>query len=193
MKRPDAFALVAAFALANVAYAQVQPGSPKPISASSAQQQDAVSFPRGSGVSAASMDAKWLSTIVGMKVETPAGMRLGTVKDVVLDGYGRATHAIVSYGGMMGLGNRYTAVPWTSIAEMLHGDRLLMDQGQLENAPTLSGARPDSANTHWRREAESYWRGKVAMGGPAWITAPGAPGARAPASQSAIPPRERAQ
>jgi hypothetical protein len=90
----------------------------------------------------------------------------------------------------MGLGNNYTAVPWTTVAEMLHSDRLLVDQAQLENAPVLASAKPDSANTSWRREADSYWRGKVAMG-PTWITAPAAPGASAPASQPETLPKER--
>jgi hypothetical protein len=125
-----------------------------------------------------------------MKVETPAGASLGRVKDVIVDDYGRASYAIIAYGGMMGLGNNYTAVPWTSVAELLHSDRLLIDQAQLENAPVLSGAKPDSANTSWRREADSYWRSKVALG-PTWITAPAAPGASAPASQSETPSKER--
>jgi sporulation protein YlmC with PRC-barrel domain len=112
---------------------------------------------------AASLNAKWVSALVGMKVETPSGARLGTVKDVIVDGYGRATYAVVSYGGMLGLGNRYTAVPWVSVAEMLQRDRLLIDQSNLENAPLLASAKPELTNTKWRRDADDYWRGKVAM------------------------------
>jgi PRC-barrel domain protein len=125
-----------------------------------------------------------------MKVETPSGARLGTVKDVIVDGYGRQTYAIISYAGMMGLGNKYTAVPWVTVAEMLQRDRLLMDQAQLENAPLLSSAKPDSTNRSWRREADSYWRGKVALGAGS-ATVPTELNARAPVSQSETPPEAR--
>lgn len=149
MKLLKAFAVVGALALANMACAQSQrPESDVP-----------------------SMSTKWVSAIVGMKVTTPAGATLGTVRDVVVDGYGRPNYAIIAYGGMMGLGNHYTAVPWASVAEMLQRDRLLVDQWQLENAPILSGAKPESANTTWRRAADSYWRGKLATSAES-ITAP---------------------
>lgn len=110
---------------------------------------------------AARMDAKWVSAIVGMKLETPAGALLGRVQDVVLDGYGRASFAIVSYGGVMGIGARYTAIPWAEVAEMLDGDRLLVERSNLESSPLLLSARPAPADKDWRRAAESYWNGKV--------------------------------
>jgi sporulation protein YlmC with PRC-barrel domain len=153
----NAFAVVAALGLANMACAQSQ----------------------SSGSDAPSMSATWVSAIVGMKVTTPDGVSLGRVKDVVVDGYGRAIYAIIGYGGVMGLGNKYAAVPWTTVAEMLQNDRLLIDRWQLENAPMLSGAKPESANTSWRRAADSYWRGKVAAS-PALVTAPAVPDTIAP-------------
>lgn len=151
MKFLNAFAVVTALGLANVASAQSQP-----------QETDG---------DAPSLSARWESSIVGMRVTTPDGARLGTVKDVIVDGYGRATYAVIAYGGMMGLGNKYTAVPWTTVAAMLHSDRLLVDQSKLENAPILAGAKPESANAPWRHAADTYWRGKVALG-PASMTMP---------------------
>jgi sporulation protein YlmC with PRC-barrel domain len=178
MKLPSAFAIVTAIGLASVACVQ-------------AQRTEAPSLAqRGSEGRASSLDTKWASALVGMKVESPSGARLGTVKDVIVDGYGRQTYAIISYAGMMGLGNKYTAVPWVTVGKMLQRDRLLMDQGQLENAPLLSSAKPDSANRSWRREADSYWRSKVALG-VASTAVPAEPDARAPVSQREAPPKER--
>jgi sporulation protein YlmC with PRC-barrel domain len=168
MKFLNAFAIVAAFGLANVASAQSQP--------------------RETDGDATSLSARWVSSIVGMSVTTPAGARLGTVKNVVVDGYGRASYAVIAYAGMMGLGNKYTAIPWTSVAAMLHSDRLLMDQSQLENAPVLAGAKPESANTPWRRAADTYWRGKLALG-PASMTMPAALQASDSAPSSEAPSR----
>jgi sporulation protein YlmC with PRC-barrel domain len=232
MKLLNAFAIVAALGLANVACVQAQrtesptqadsngrksagstdpsaasslpqpettsitaperttAGSSEASSASSAHQRDMVGFPRGPDGSASSLDTKWVSALVGMKVETPSGARLGTVKDVIVDGYGHQTYAIISYAGMMGLGNKYTAVPWVTVGEMLQRDRLLMDQGQLENAPLLSSAKPDSTNRSWRREADSYWRGKLSLGAGS-ANVPAEPNARAPVSQPETPPKER--
>jgi sporulation protein YlmC with PRC-barrel domain len=114
-----------------------------------------------SGADGARMDAKWVSAIVGMKVVTPAGALLGRVQDVVVDGYGHAGFAIVSYGGVMGAGTRYTAVPWATVAEMLERDRLLVDRSNLENAPLLLSSKPELGDKDWRRAAESYWNGKA--------------------------------
>jgi sporulation protein YlmC with PRC-barrel domain len=131
-----------------------------------------------------------MSALVGMKVETPSGSRLGTVKDVIVDGYGRQTYAVISYAAMMGLGNHYTAVPWAAVGEMLQRDRLVMDQAQLENAPLLSSAKPDSANRSWRRQADSYWRDKVALRADS-ASEPAEPNARAAVSHSQTRPKER--
>ena len=108
----------------------------------------------------ARMDAKWVSAIVGMKIETPAGALLGRVQDVIVDGYGRPGFAIVSYGGVMGIGTKYTAVPWSTVAEMLDRDKLLVERSNLEGAPVLSSATRELWNKGWRRAAESYWYGK---------------------------------
>jgi sporulation protein YlmC with PRC-barrel domain len=134
------------------------------------QQRDAVAATAthaavnsGTDAATARMDAKWVSAIVGMKIETPAGARLGRVQDVVIDGYGRASFAIVSYGGVMGVGTRYTAIPWASVAEMLDRDRLLVDRSNLEKSPLLVSAKPEPGDKDWRRAAESYWNGRIVL------------------------------
>jgi sporulation protein YlmC with PRC-barrel domain len=150
--------LIAACALIGVGCAQVKP---EPDAVAAAATRGAVN--NGADVATARMDAKWVSAIVGMKVETPAGARLGRVQDVVIDSYGRASFAIVSYGGVMGAGTRYTAVPWAAVAEMLDRDTLLVDRSNLENSPLLLSAKPEPGNKDWRRAAENYWTGKVAV------------------------------
>ena len=54
---------------------------------------------RENGTTAARLDARWSSAIVGMPVESSGGAKLGRVQDVIVDGYGRPTFAILSYGG----------------------------------------------------------------------------------------------
>lgn len=155
MKLLNTLALVAALTVAHVAHGQTQ--SPQ-IS----NQQEA----RGPDADEARLDAKWVSAILGMKVETPRGARLGTVKNVVVDGYGQPTYAIVAYGGVLGLGTQYTAIPWLTVADLLQSDRLLVDQAQLLKSPVMRGAKPDSAQRGWRHAADAYWRPKVASEAP---------------------------
>lgn len=162
MKSPSAFAIVVAVGLINAGCVQPPPETQALTDANDTGA--AVSAPVSA--SSASLSAKWVSDLVGMRVETPGGARLGTVKDVTVDGYGRQTYAIIAYAGMMGLGNKYTAVPWLNVAEMLQRDRLIMDQLQLENAPVLSSAKPQLSNNSWHREADDYWRDRLAHGEP---------------------------
>ena len=154
MKLLVTFIIVAAFALASAASAQVL---------------------RPEIRTHGDLNAKWVSAIVGMKVVSPTGTHLGTVKDVVVDGYGRATYAIISYGGMMGLGNRYTAVPWASVAEMLRATGCWWIRRSSNMAPILPDGQPEFVSTSWRRAADNYWRSKVALG-PAPVAVPTGPG-----------------
>jgi len=119
---------------------------------------------RENGTTAARLDARWSSAIVGMPVESSGGAKLGRVQDVIVDGYGRPAFAILSYGGMVaGLWAKHAAVPWETVAEMLDRDKLVVSQSVLENAPALAGAGADARNGAWRHDAELYWHGRVAF------------------------------
>ena len=110
---------------------------------------------------AARLDAKWVSAVVGMKIVTPAGASLGKVNEVILDGDGRATFALVSYGGVFGVGTKYTALPWDVVAELLDRDRLVVERASLENAPQLLEAKPATDDRQWRVNAEDYWKRRL--------------------------------
>jgi sporulation protein YlmC with PRC-barrel domain len=142
----------------SVGCAQLQPAR-APVASVGASQPAAGE----SRVAGARLDARWLSAVVGMPVESSAGATLGRVQDVIVDGYGRPAFAIVSYGGVVvGLGAKYAAIPWETVAEMLDRDKLMVNQPILEKAPTLSGAGADARSGEWRRDAALYWHGKVA-------------------------------
>jgi PRC-barrel domain protein len=118
---------------------------------------------RENGAVDARLDARWLSAVVGMPVESSAGAALGRVQEVIVDGDGHPAFAIVSYGGIgAGLGAKYAAIPWQTVAEMLDRDKLVVNQPILEKAPALSGSGADARSGEWRHDAELYWNGKVA-------------------------------
>jgi sporulation protein YlmC with PRC-barrel domain len=112
---------------------------------------------------ASGLDARWLSALVGMPVESEAGEKLGRVQDVIVDGYGQPTFAILSRRAVIaGLGAKYVAIPWETVADMLDRDRLVISREIIQNAPTLASASAEARIGDWRRDADRYWKGKVA-------------------------------
>ena len=87
--------------------------------------------------------------------------RLGTVEDVMLDKQsGRVAYAVMSFGGFLGIGERYHPLPWA----MLHYDidlggyRVDLDRAQLEAAPSY-GANEDVdwADRNWSKNVSDYY------------------------------------
>ena|SRR5437868_2601151 len=95
--------------------------------------------------------------VIGSKIINPQGEDLGKIEDVILDTEaGRIVYAILSFGGFMGLGNKYFAVPWQSLnfnqAEscgVLNADKRL-----LENAPGFD-------KDEWPNLADPSWSNRV--------------------------------
>ena len=90
------------------------------------------------------------SKINGTNVKNPNGDNLGGIKDLVIDPEsGRVVYAVVSFGGILGLGNKLFAIPWS----VLHWDRdkqhyvLNLDKETLKKAPGFDKKHwPDSSN-----------------------------------------------
>lgn len=69
-----------------------------------------------------------------------AGEKLGQVEDVAIDKVsGRVAYAILSFGGFLGLGERYYPVPWSVLTydRDKRGYVIPCDKDQLENAPSF--------------------------------------------------------
>lgn len=86
------------------------------------------------------MNANLLSTskITGRSVTNAEGEDLGDVKDVVVDlDSGNVAYAVISFGGFLGIGDKYFAVPWDALTIEGYKDKVLMDVDKktLENAP----------------------------------------------------------
>lgn len=79
------------------------------------------------------------SDLIGKNVTNTANENLGEIKDIVFDaGSSRILYGVLSFGGVLGLGDKYFAIPWPSIrlapdykAFVLHleKDRLKEAQG----------------------------------------------------------------
>lgn len=76
--------------------------------------------------------------IEGTAVYNPAGENLGTVYNFMVDKYsGKVAYAVMSFGGFLGIGERYHALPWEKLDydERVGGYVVDIDRSKLEGAP----------------------------------------------------------
>ena len=97
--------------------------------------------------------------IIGAQVRTRGGEKVGDIRDLVLDDQGRVVLAIVSSGGLLGLGDRLHAVPWDLLAAGEHDDRILgIDKARLEAAPGFSSRTwPNLNDERWQADNRRHY------------------------------------
>src|SRR5262249_35024333 len=81
----------------------------------------------------------WLATsLINARVRNSAGENLGRIEDVAIDPEtGTVAYAILSFGGMMGVGTKLFPIPWSSVNMSASGDYVVFDASKdsLQNAP----------------------------------------------------------
>ena len=160
-------------------------GSSEAESASSPHQREATSTetteqPAGQAGQQSGSGEQRTSTLLGTKVQSPSGERLGQVDKVITDERGNAAYLVVAYGGGGAQGKR-VAIPWSAASAMMKGDTLQLGRSQLEQAPELPATAADVSKGTWSREADNYWRSQVALKDGSGSTAPSTPqGSQAP-------------
>jgi sporulation protein YlmC with PRC-barrel domain len=61
------------------------------------------------------------SKIIGTKVKNPNGENLGDIKDLVIDPEnGQVVYGVVSFGGILGIGDKLFAIPWDALVLSQH-------------------------------------------------------------------------
>lgn len=101
------------------------------------------------------------STITGDDVRSPAGEDLGKIEEVMLDmTSGKVTYAVLSFGGVLGMGSKLFAIPWSALE--LDPDNkcfvLDVDKKKLENAPGFDKDNwPSFADNKWATQIHSYY------------------------------------
>jgi sporulation protein YlmC with PRC-barrel domain len=89
------------------------------------------------------------TTIIGDKIVNTAGEQLGTIKELMIDlDGGLIAYAVLSFGGILGMGDKLFAVPWEAftIDTDNHTFILNVDKEVLENAPGFDKDNwPDNA------------------------------------------------
>lgn len=93
------------------------------------------------------------ATLEGNEVLNLSGEKLGTIQDIMLDvPGGRIAYAVLAHGGVIGIGDKLFAVPWSALT--LDTDRkcfvLDVDKERLRNAPGFDkNDWPGTADLQW--------------------------------------------
>jgi sporulation protein YlmC with PRC-barrel domain len=101
------------------------------------------------------------STLTGDRVLNAAGEDLGNVDEIMLDlPTGRVAYAVLSFGGVLGMGNTLFAVPWNALT--VNEDEqcfvLDVDKRTLETAPGFDKDNwPDMADASWGSQIHSHY------------------------------------
>lgn len=115
------------------------------------------------------------SRVNGTAVYDGTGEKLGSVYDVILDKTsGQADYAIMSFGGFLGIGDRYHPLPWRQLRydTRLGGYVVNMDRAQLDAAPTYEAADLDSWGGRHASSVDDYYGAMPGAGNAGLGTAP---------------------
>lgn len=92
-------------------------------------------------------------TLIGDNVVNQADEHLGSIKEIMLDmKTGHVTYAVVAHGGVLGIGEKLFAVPWSVLNLDAINKRFVMniEKEHFENAPGFDSDHwPDMANPRW--------------------------------------------
>lgn len=100
--------------------------------------------------------------VEGTSVMNPAGKKLGTIEDVMIDKRsGKVAYAVMSFGGFLGIGDRHHPLPWGALKydTNLNGYVVNLDKKTLEKAPTYGDdERIDLADEEYGRRLHDYYK-----------------------------------
>lgn len=105
------------------------------------------------------------TNIVGMNVRNAEGEDLGSISDLVLDvNKGHIRYAALSFGGLLGIGDKLFAVPWSELKLMHDEDQdgyfvLDVAKEKLKVAPGFDKSEwPNTADPDWSRQIDAFYR-----------------------------------
>lgn len=92
-------------------------------------------------------------TLLGNDVYNKAGEDLGDIKEFMIDmATGRIAYAVLSFGGVLGLGDKLFAVPWAALKLDTAAKRFTLDapKDSLKDAPGFD-------KEHWPSMSDRTW------------------------------------
>lgn len=110
-------------------------------------------------------------SLIGTEVKNRQGESLGKLEEIMIDvNTGRIAYAVLSFGGILGVGSKLFAVPWQSLEVDTVNEKLIMDAHKdlLERAPGFDKDNwPKTPNGQWYHDVYQYYNEK-----PYWDVVP---------------------
>lgn len=101
------------------------------------------------------------STLTGDSVRNLEGEDLGDIKDLMIDtASGNVQYAVLSFGGLLGMGDKLFAVPWKSLRVDTANHCLVLDvpKDRLKDAPGFDKDHwPNFADTTFTSQISNYY------------------------------------
>jgi sporulation protein YlmC with PRC-barrel domain len=112
------------------------------------------------------------STIKGDKVVNAAGDDIGKIDELMIDlDNGRVAYAVLSFGGLLGLGDKLFSIPWQALKLRLHEHAFLLDipKEDLEKAEGFDKdnwptTREELSRSYTHYGYRTYWQTGVTEG-----------------------------
>ncbi len=99
--------------------------------------------------------------VEGTSVVRPNGDTIGEIERVMIDKRsGKVAYAVMSFGGILGMGESYYPLPWAMLKynEALDGYEVDITEEQLRGAPSYSGEDEfDWSNREWGNRVHDYY------------------------------------
>jgi len=99
--------------------------------------------------------------VEGTAVYDRRGNRIGTIEDLVLDKIGgKVLYAVMSFGGFLGIGERYHPVPWSMLKyDVKQGGYVVsLDKQALQKAPAYDVQELQFGDEGWNRSVYDYYK-----------------------------------
>ncbi|CAN5596489.1 hypothetical protein BH10PLA1_BH10PLA1_14680 [soil metagenome] len=110
--------------------------------------------------------ARRASAVIGADVRSPANENLGDIEDLVINTHtGVVQYAVLSFGGVMGLGDKLFAIPMGSLQTKADDDKFVLDvpKDRLKAAPGFNKDNwPDFADAQFRSNVDQYYNNRDA-------------------------------
>ncbi|SDW67646.1 PRC-barrel domain-containing protein [Roseicitreum antarcticum] len=98
--------------------------------------------------------------VEGTKVYNPEGEHVGSIQNFMVDKLnGKVSYAVMSFGGFLGIGERYHPLPWDALTfdPELGGYRVSVTRAQLEDAPSFAQDEDPWVDPEYGRNVYAFY------------------------------------
>jgi sporulation protein YlmC with PRC-barrel domain len=102
-----------------------------------------------------------VSDVTGTNVKNSKGENLGEIENLMIDtSSGRIAYAVIGYGGVVGMGEKYVAVPWQSVqwAPSQSVAMVNADKSTFDSLAFTGDKWPDLASSEYRQKIQGKFQ-----------------------------------